>query len=489
MRAKRPTRKAEAAAHAAGPRMAAAASVAALLAALTLGTSAGARTAPAELAAPDTTTPAGTDTSGFAAPDTSGFAAPDTSAFAAPDTGAFAPPDTGAAVFDTTGFGSPTAPAEFDTSWTSDSLLFMNLPEEAESTLHRASGAFYLPDLTVNRVDGWTPGVRFGCRPSEGWFPRFEMRAAWALDRTPRGLYSLEIAQPVLPGRRLYLGGQARRATDSEDDDRVGGVENALSTFLFRYDYRDYFVREGVSVFADSRPLSWLAASVTYADHFYRSLPDSTPDVGSVFRRNSPWRANPGIDDGRMRSVLVTVELDRRDEPSAPRRGAWLRLESEASGPGLSSDFTFTRYEAEARGYLPLTLGMDIKGRVLAGTTGAGTLPFQKEFAVGGISTLRAHNYKFRRGDHVFLANGEYGVLLWRGRQRSGIRANVRFLVFLDVGQAWKGKSYDLARQRMLVDGGFGLGLADGRVRVYAAHDLSHSGSRFLWTVRLSRPF
>jgi hypothetical protein len=430
---------------------------------------------------------------GLAAPATFDTAAADTAAF---DTTAF-----GRSVPDTAGFGG-SAPdtllsgsAGSDSSavepwWSSDSLLFEDFPEEGPDSMGAAApGVFYQPDLSFNRVDGWTPGVRFGVRPAEGWFPRFGVRVAAALHRHPRGLYELEIAQPVLPGRRLLLGAQVRRASDDEDGGRVGAIENSLSSFFFRFDYQDYFVRDGLSLFAEGHPLPRVSATAVYADHQYRSLAEPAPDAGTVFRHKSPWRANPGIDEGRMRSVIVQVVLDGRDDPGNPRRGAWLRLETEASGPRLESDFTFTRYEAEARGYVPLTFGMDVKLRLLLGTTGAGALPYQKEFAVGGISTLRAHSYKYFRGDHVFLANAEYGVLLWRGRQRSGVRTNVKALGFLDVGQAWQGPAYDLARRQMAVDAGLGLGLSDDRVRVYAARDLSAKGSGILWTVRLARPF
>jgi outer membrane protein assembly factor BamA len=370
-------------------------------------------------------------------------------------------------------------------------LVFEEVPEDA--SLPRAEqvgeGAFYQPDISFNRVDGWTLGARFGSRPADGWFPRFEVSAASARHRHPSGRYSLEFAQPVLPGRRLLLGGQVRRATDDEDESRSGAIENFLSAFFFRYDYRDYFARSGVALFAEAHALPWLAVSATYADHRYGSLAEPAPDAGTAFRHDSPWRDNPAIDEGRMRSAIVGVVLDGRDNPFAPRRGAWLRLESEASGPGLESDFTFTRHQAEARGYWPLTLGMTVKARLLFGTTSAGTLPVQKQFAVGGISTLRAHSYKHHRGDQVFLANVEYGVLLWRGRQRSGVRTDVRALAFADLGQAWQGRTYDLARQQMMFDAGLGLGLADGRLRVYAARDLRDSGSATLWTVRLANPF
>jgi hypothetical protein len=420
-------------------------------------------------------------------------AAADTAAF---DTTAFGgtPPDTtglGGSAVDTLLPAPAASGSEAGEPWGSpDSLVFEDFPTEgSDSTGEAPSGAFYQPDLSFNRVDGWTPGVRFGARPAEGWFPRFSVRVAAALNRHPRGLYELEIAQPLLPQRRLLLGWQARRATDDEDADRVGAIENSLSSFFFRFDYQDYFVREGISLFAEGHPLPWVSAAAVYADHQYSSLADPEPDAGTVFRHKSPWRPNPAIDEGRMRSVIVQVVLDGRDDPTNPRRGAWLRLETEASGPRLESDFTFTRYEAEARGYVPLTFGMDLKARLLLGTTGAGTLPYQKEFAVGGISTLRAHAYKYSRGDHVFLANAEYGVLLWRGRQRSGVRTNVKLLGFMDVGQAWQGPAYDLARRQMAVDAGLGLGLSDGRLRVYAARDLSAKGSGILWTVRLANPF
>ena len=380
-----------------------------------------------------------------------------------------------------------------DAAWAADSVVFQDFPEDDLAWLkgEAVEGVVYQPELAFNRVDGWTFGGHIGCKPSAGWMPRFDARVAVASDRGHRGIYVLEIAQPVLPGRRLLLGWQQRRWTDGMegDDERVGSTENFASAFLFRRDYRDYVERDGTSLFAQAAPLPWLAVGATYASHEYRSLPDVTPNPSTVFRKDSPWRSNPAADEGRMQSAVFDAVVDRRDKASAPRRGGWLRLECETSGPDLHSDFTFTRYQAEARGYMPLTFGLDLKGRLLVGTTGAGALPVQKEFAVGGISTLRGHSYKHHRGDHVFLFNAEGGLLLWRGRQRSGVRADVRLLAFADIGQAWQGKSYDLASRQMMSDAGLGLGIAEGRIRLYAAHDLRDADSGFLWTLRLDNPF
>lgn len=382
---------------------------------------------------------------------------------------------------------------EEDASWAADSLVFEDFPAEDLAWLSGggAEGVVYRPEAGFNRVDGWSYGGQIGCRPPAGWMPRFDARVAVATDRGHRGLYVLEIAQPVLSARRLLLGWQLRRWTDGMegDDERVATTENFAAAFIFRHDYRDYYERDGSSLFAQAAPLSWLAATATYASHKHRALPDVTPNPGTVFRNETPWRSNPAADEGRLQSFTFEAVVDRRDKADAPRRGGWLRLEAETAGPDLNSDFTFTRYQAEGRGYMPLTFGLDLKARVLMGTAGAGTLPVQKEFAVGGISTLRGHSYKKHRGDHVFLANAEGGLLLWRGRQRSGVRTDVRLLAFVDVGQAWDGPSYDLAHRQMMADAGIGLGIAEGRIRTYLAHDLRDGDAGVLWTLRLDNPF
>jgi outer membrane protein assembly factor BamA len=161
----------------------------------------------------------------------------------------------------------------------------------------------------------------------------------------------------------------------------------------------------------------------------------------------------------------------------------------EWSSDGLGSDFTYSRYGVEGRGYLPLTQGMTLKGRLGLGTTSVGSLPFQKHFTVGGISTIPAVNYKQSRGDHYILGNFEYGVLVWQGEQRVGIKTNVQLLAVLDVGQAWFGDSYDLNGQHMLIDAGIGVALADERVKLYVLQDLNNSKLDPLWTIRFSSPF
>jgi hypothetical protein len=351
------------------------------------------------------------------------------------------------------------------------------------------SNVSYAPYVHYNRVDQWAIGVQMNYSPDAGWYPRFKFRVAETFNRDHRGLYVLEAAQPVLPGRKLLVGFESRRFTDSEDDWRVGSLENILSALLFKYDYKDWFETSGIRFFLEGHPWESVSAEVAYASLDIVSIPHTASGTDALLRNGAEWRANPPVVEGREQSVRGDVVWDRRDVPELPRRGGWMRAGFWTTGPNLDSDFTFTRYDTELRGYLPLSPGMQLKGRLWLGTTGAGTLTTREEFAVGGISSLRAHPYKALRGDHLFLANAEYGVQVWRGRQRTGVKSNVWVLAFSDFGRAWDARTYDLASQPIAWDGGLGASLSDNRLQLFAAHDMHDSKAGVVWSVRITSPF
>jgi hypothetical protein len=368
-------------------------------------------------------------------------------------------------------------------------MAFEDIPlEDFEVEEDYSLAISYMPFVSFDRVDGWILGVDLGFKPQSGWFPAFDMRYTYALGRK-RILYNLGIAQPVLKERRLMLGINYRRFSDNFDSGLVASGENFVSAFGARYDYRDYFERTGAAFYAESQAMPWLFTSLTYVSHDYRSLAVSGVGTWTLFRNGSDWRENPAIDEGQLQSMTLRVELDARDNEERPRKGGWLLVDMEWSSDDLGSDFTFSRYALEGRGYLPLTPMMNLKGRLGLGTTSAGRLPFQKHFTVGGISTIPAVNYKQSRGDHYFLGNLEYGFEVWQGKQRVGIKTNVRLLAALDVGQAWFGDSYDLNAQHMLIDAGLGIALADERFKLYVLQDLNNTKFDPLWTLRFSSPF
>jgi surface antigen Omp85-like protein len=356
-------------------------------------------------------------------------------------------------------------------------------PERVESAVS------YAPYVHYNRVDQWAIGVQMGYAPSAGWYPRFRFRVAETFNRDHRGLYILSAAQPILSGRKLLVGAEARRFTDSEDNWRVGLLENTLAALLFKYDYEDWYETSGTSFFVEAHPWRSVDVQAKWASLDILSIPNTATGTDALLRNGAEWRANPAVAQGLEQSVRGDIVWDRRDNPETPRRGGWARASVWTTGPNLDSDFTFTRYDTELRGYLALSPGMQLKGRLWAGTTGAGTLTTREEFAVGGISSLRAHPYKTRRGDHLFLANAEYAVQVWRGRQRTGIKSNVWLIAFSDFGQAWDAPTYDLASQPILWDGGLGASISDNRVQLFAAHDMHDSKAGVVWTLRISSPF
>ena len=57
-----------------------------------------------------------------------------------------------------------------------------------------------------------------------------------------------------------------------------------------------------------------------------------------------------------------------------------------------------------------------------------GTPPLQERFYLGGIGTLRAHDFKELVGNRFFLANIEY---------RASVMEDLQVVFFTDMGDAW----------------------------------------------------
>ena len=87
-------------------------------------------------------------------------------------------------------------------------------------------------------------------------------------------------------------------------------------------------------------------------------------------------------------------------------------------------------------------------------------------------------------------ASAEYTVGLWTLRS-PWFEGGLHAIAFLDAGRAWQDDAdrWNIGRQRIADDGGFGLGTAEDNLRVYAARNLHESGSSFVWSARLRRPF
>jgi hypothetical protein len=341
--------------------------------------------------------------------------------------------------------------------------------------------------IDYNRVDQLSLGASAQLQQPYTMMPRVGARFGYATGRK-RTLYGVQVEQPLAPPGRLALGASMVRRTDHHELQQVDDLENSLALLFGRQDYRDYFEREGGGVYLSWRVPDFSTVSVHARADEFRSL-GVNRGTRSWFQRARALRDNPAIDDGTQRSAVVRLERLAQTS-SRTRAGLYHWIEFERAGAGLGGDFEFTRALADVRSVLRLTPASTLSLRAVGGHTAAGDLPRQRQFPVGGVDGLRAHAFSQYLGDQMVLLQAEYDIGLWRLRSDAAPNG-LHALVFVDAGRAWQNAAHqwDIARQPLQTDGGFGLASADDALRVYFAKNLQKLGSDFVISMRLQRPF
>jgi outer membrane protein assembly factor BamA len=352
-----------------------------------------------------------------------------------------------------------------------------------------------------NRVDKVSLALRLAYRNTERLFPRFAVENGYTFGRR-RWLYRFDIEQPLFTRRSLSLGGSIFRETRSFDfdDEVVGDIENSLSSFFLRQDFRDYYEGDGVSFFVRGR-LGRLSLTGTISNEDHRALRKRTN--WSLFRRADDFPENPrsrilpddpglaedALDSsaGNLRSFTSNATYDSR--PRAARRwGAeearhgnthFHRATLETGGYDLGGDFDFTTARLDSRSYWKLSPGQFLKLRAILGGRLNGILPLQKRYYVGGIGTLHAYRFKEFSGDQVFLSNLEYAVDVWRTTQ---------VLAFAEAGKAWDG-GRNVFHQEIESDVGVGVQSRDGGARLLLAKKVKDADDPLTVTFRIQRTF
>jgi len=340
--------------------------------------------------------------------------------------------------------------------------------------------------LAYNRVDRLRVGLGFEVQDPSTMAPRFGTRFEYATDRR-RALYGLQLEQPLAPPGRLALGVSMVRRTDHSELQQVDDFENSLALLFGRVDYRDYFEREGFGTYLSWRVPDFSTVSMHWRTDDYRSLRGWLNTV-SWLNRDRALRDNPEIDEGRATTVSLRLErLAHRTHRT--RAGVYHWIESEWTGRGLGGDFTYTRLLADVRSVVRLTPVSTLALRAVGGHTPRGALPRQKEFTLGGVDGLRAQPFARFRGDQLALLQAEYQIEI--GRIVSGSwQGALQLIAFLDTGRAWTASQrWDIGRQHIQTDAGFGFSMSEDRMRVYFARDLQRRDGEFLVSLRLQRPF
>lgn len=276
------------------------------------------------------------------------------------------------------------------------------------------------------------------------------------------------VSRNFLKNDRLTVGIQYRDIVSRRPTmNSSSTANNTLYAFWSKHDPLDYYREKGFRLFASGRPLKHTRLSVSLHDYDQTSM-DVNNDY-SLFDRDAAPRENPAIQDGRLRSVSGTLELDSR--PLIRIKGdvvksyafpfSVLTVTVEHSGDDywspIDSDFDFSRIAASF--YHTRRLGSyGVTSILLKGGASHGELPPQRYFTVdyGGalygqmveFKTLGRNNYY---GNEAFAAyaSHDFGRLVFK-RTRIPLVKYIPLSLFIYGGTFWT--DFDLSRKEIRPD-------------------------------------
>ena len=370
--------------------------------------------------------------------------------------------------------------------------------------LYEPAGRFRLvPDLGdredwFTSVDGFVPSVGFGAAVFDHERFNHAYVAGHLSYKTAadRGGYTLGFERPFFGARKLYVGGELRDLTASDDQWQASSLEASLAAIGPRRSIREYYRQRGVQVSAAYRPHPQVELLAAWRTERQENLPIESDF--SFWHGDDVFRPNVIARDGRLNALVIGGSIDSqgfeqesldatyrrhqiqslfgerldrprsRTDPSAIWRIDW---SSEISEPdAFNSDFDFRRHIVAARYRKPLSPHQEFGARAIAGWSG-GTLPPQRLFGIGGYGTVHGYAFKESIGTSLALVNLEYAL---------GWRDGFTIVGFYDTGRT-------AANEAWLKGVGFGIGLGDFRIDF--GYRLSAVPGSLRVVLRFDRPF
>lgn len=248
---------------------------------------------------------------------------------------------------------------------------------------------------------------------------RIEALAIWRTDQgfdldTDEMGYFVRLEQALGGRRSAWLGGTVHSTIEPIERWGLTDLEASLATFVLHKDYRDYFERDGWSVYGRLDPVTLpLSFRVEFRQDDHRFAPVGGP--WSITDNDDPWRPQPLVAEGRLESVAGQVTLDTRNDIEEPSDGWYVtgrarlgvggsmqipeHFEPTVTDPTFSSfsnavpatsvDTDFATGFLDVRRYLRIDPGSSLALRaVVAGTFEERTLPPQYQHAMGGEGSL-----------------------------------------------------------------------------------------------------
>jgi hypothetical protein len=233
------------------------------------------------------------------------------------------------------------------------------------------------------------------------------LRSVNSFEWSPENVGHRVTADARLGRRRgLGVGGSLFDVVDPIEGWDLKDTEAGLSAFFLHRDYRDHFERHGGSAYiagfsGDERELR-----LGIRNERWRSRDERDPF--SLTRDDQPWRANPLVDEGRMRLLTASYRLDTRNDEDDPWTGWLLRGDVERGAGNLAriiddvidvQSVKYVRGFADVRRYNRLSPDAQLNMRVvIGGWLGGDDLPTQRRLSVSGPGALPGFDFRRHPG-------------------------------------------------------------------------------------------
>jgi hypothetical protein len=283
------------------------------------------------------------------------------------------------------------------------------------------------------------------------------------------------------------FGLEAHKLTDTEDRWIIQDSENSLAAFLLHEDFRDYYYRQGFGAHFSQYFGRSFRLKFKYLVDDYETARNRIS--WALFGGDKKFAPNysflgPGanITEGMMRSGIITGDA------RFFRGDLLVNGSAEISGDEIGGDFDFKRYIFETRGHFLLDRYEGVDFRLLLGSSD-GSLPPQKVFTLGGISTLRGFEHKEFVGNQVALLNFEYRLIDLPGKLHFWPINFVNLGLFTDVGSTHPDIFTDFDTDYFKSDVGFSLLEPDGDSRIDIARRTDTGDKPWVFTLRIAKAF
>jgi len=219
--------------------------------------------------------------------------------------------------------------------------------------------------------------------------------------------YQIGFEKPI--GHKLRLGADYHNVTATDDYWRSGLTENTVSSLIAGYDYHDYYKAEGYSIYSSYRLFRGTYLGLSYGSDTFNSLDAVT--AYNIVGDGNIFRSNPAIDPTLDEIYLENVGFSLNMNPKLYNITRNLSTSLEVRGEignltKTSNDFLYNKYIVQSKSVLRLDRSTFLRLRVMGGSI-TGVAPEFKNFALGGIGSMRATEYKSMQGNAMLLSNAE----------------------------------------------------------------------------------